>query len=325
MDGFFSRMASALRPSRRIRRDGGLSAAEAGGMCGAGQHGRLPAAAADGQVPAERRHGARGLGALRNERGSMSLLGIGMVAMFIVLAIYLFYFYTVFIEKRQAQNVADAASLAAVETIKDVYEKALEGRAFQEAERLYDGEMDARRTPSPTPTPTPTPTPSNPAGLPGATVTPTPTPTPTPKPSAPPSQRRLFADKKLYDEIVEDRMHRRSGWMEDNWMRIVKERFFADEFTASRNGELLYDTIKHESGLIGGAAKETARRNEGVAGGSLLFPSEGKPKFLLESGRTLTIDAIGIREDIPALAAAGLNSKSIPIDVSGKVPFKIHW
>ncbi|MGN7454054.1 pilus assembly protein TadG-related protein [Paenibacillus pasadenensis] len=255
---------------------------------------------------------------LRDERGGMSLLGIGMMAMFILLAIYLFYFYTVFIEKRQAQNVADAAALAAVETIKELYEEALEQEAGVQARKLHEGEQEARRTPEPTPTPVPTPTPSSPAGeLPDATATPT--------PSALPSERGEFDDERLYDEIVEEERFRDAGWLSDNWMRIVRERYFADSFTATRNGDLLYDTVKRQSGRISAAARETARRNEGLPNGGLEFPYERKPKFLLESGRTITLETIGIRSDLTAKAAAALGSKEIPIDVSSKVPMMIYW
>ncbi|WP_194843262.1 pilus assembly protein TadG-related protein [Paenibacillus sp. B01] len=259
---------------------------------------------------------------LRDERGGMSLLGIGMMAMFILLAIYLFYFYTVFIEKRQAQNVADAAALAAVETIKELYEEALEQEAGAQARKLHEGEQEARRTPEPTPTSVPTPTPSSPAGgLPDATATPTSTPTP----SAPPSERGEFDDERLYDEIVEEERFRDADWLSDNWMRIVRERYFADSFTATRNGDLLYDTVKRHSGRISAAARETARRNEGLPNGGLEFPYERKPKFLLESGRTITLETIGIRSDLTAKAAAALGSKEIPIDVSSKVPMMIYW
>ncbi|MFC4779543.1 pilus assembly protein TadG-related protein [Paenibacillus sp. GCM10023252] len=231
---------------------------------------------------------------IRNERGSMSLLAIGTLALVIVLSVYLFYFFTVFIEKRQAQNIADAASLTAVQKIKDEYEEAMQDKAEDEVLQFrlkYIGLLEP--------------------AIPGIPLLPV-------NPSI--KLEDLIEDSELLQLIKDDEFDKR-----EHWQLLTKEPFFADQFTPRKNGDLLYDVIRQESRKIEAAAREAVAANNGKAGGSLTFPVEGEPKFLLRATRTMELPSINLQKDIVTSAAAGISSKSLPIDVSGKAPFTIYW
>lgn len=247
---------------------------------------------------------------VKNERGSMSLLAVGILALVIIVSVYLFYFFSVFIEKRQAQNIADAASLTAVQTIREEYEEAMQDKAENEIQAFLL-EYSELLKPAVPDTEEESPLPETGSEAEGGSVVP-------PEPAlkledliGSSELRRLIKDE-TFDE-------------EEHWLLVAKEGYFADQFTARKNGELLYDVIRRESGKVEAAAREAIAANNGKAGGSLTFPVEGEPKFLLKATRTMKLDSIGFEKDIITGAAAGISSKEVPIDVSGKPPFTIYW
>lgn len=250
---------------------------------------------------------------VKNERGSMSLLAIGTLALVIIVSVYLFYFFTVFIEKRQAQNIADAASLTAVQTIREEYEEAMQDKVENEIQTFLLEYSDLLKPAVPD-TEEESPLPENGSeaeGGPSGSVIP-------PEPALKledligSSELRRLIEDETFDE-------------EEHWLLVAKESYFADQFTARKNGELLYDVIRREAGKVEAAAREAIAANNGKTGGSLTFPVEGEPKFLLKATRTMKLDSIGFEKDIITGAAAGISSKEVPIDVSGKPPFTIYW
>lgn len=251
--------------------------------------------------------------AVKNERGSMSLLAIGTLALVIIVSVYLFYFFTVFIEKRQAQNIADAASLTAVQTIREEYEEAMQDKAENEIEAFLL-EYSELLKPAVPDTEGESPLPesgSDTEGGPTGSIIP---PVPALK------LEDLIDSPELRSLIANETFDKK-----EHWLLVAKESYFEDEFTARKNGELLYDVIRREAGQVEAAAREAVAANNGKAGGSLTFPVEGEPKFLLKATRTMKLDSIGFEKDILTGAAAGISSKEVPIDVSGKAPFTIYW
>ncbi|MGO4545950.1 pilus assembly protein TadG-related protein [Paenibacillus sp. 2TAB23] len=253
--------------------------------------------------------------AVKNERGSMSLLAIGTLALVIIVSVYLFYFFTVFIEKRQAQNIADAASLTAVQTIREEYEEAMQDKAERELQQFlleYDELLN-----------------------PPASVPDTEEEASTPENGSEPGDGEAGSDiptlptiklEDLIDSLELRRLIKDGGFdKEEHWPLVAKESYFSDQFTARKNGDLLYDVIRRESGKVESVAREAVTANKGKAGGSLTFPVEGEPKFLLKATRTMKLDSVGFEKDIITGAAAGISSKEVPIDVSGKPPFTIYW
>lgn len=243
----------------------------------------------------------------------MSLLAIGTLALVIIVSVYLFYFFTVFIEKRQAQNIADAASLTAVQTIREEYEEAMQDKAENEIQAFHL-EYSELLNPAVPDTEEETPLPesgSEDEGGPSGSVI----------PPIPALKLEDLIDSPELRRLIKDGTFDR----EEHWLLVAKESYFADQYTARKNGELLYDVIRREAGQVEAAAREAVAANNGKAGGSLTFPVEGEPKFLLKATRTMKLESIGFEKDIITGAAAGISSKEVPIDVSGKPPFTIYW
>ncbi|WP_411347831.1 pilus assembly protein TadG-related protein [Paenibacillus sp. WLX2291] len=229
---------------------------------------------------------------MNNERGGMSILTIATLAFVILGSAFMFYYFTVFIEKRQAQNIADAASLTAVQEVKKQYELGLEQRAD---ETISDYLEDLQK-----------------------------------RQEAPDDGEGLTLEEMIKDDIqtpeLEEMLIGEQFDAQRDWPLVVKEPHFAEDFTASKNGDLLYERMVQYSNQISAAASLAIQTNGGnTSEGSLTFPVEREPKFKLTAARTLNLQNIGIEEDIMAASAAGIGSKDIPIDVSSKTPIVIRW
>lgn len=243
---------------------------------------------------------------LHNEQGGMSILTVSTLAFVIIGSVFLFYYFTVFIEKRQAQNVADAASLTAVQEVKKQYELAMQEKADQVVQDYLDklDEDTSENSASDSNV-------ASDSGKEGGD-------------SGADHEEQIKKDidtKKLEDLLIDQQFN-----AEQDWMLVIKEPYFEDEFTATKNGDLLYDRMRQYANQIGASAKQAIDSNGGNTGeGSLTFPVEGEPKFKLSAARTLKLQNLGIEEDIFAASAAGIGSKDVPIDVSTKPEFTINW
>lgn len=274
---------------------------------------------------------------LHNEQGGMSILTVSTLAFVIVGSVFLFYYFTVFIEKRQAQNVADAASLTAVQEVKKQYELAMQEKAEQTIqdylEKLDEESSESGSSGSSSSSSNH----SNSSGgghyegnAGGHTNGSGSTGSNSDSGSGSGGDQESDREEQIKEDIdtkkLEDILIDNEFDVTTDWMLVVKEPYFEEEFTATQNGDLLYDRIRQYANQIGAAARQAIDSNGGdTSEGSLTFPVEGEPKFKLAAARTLKLEKLGIEEDIFAASAAGIGSKDVPIDVSTKPEFTINW
>jgi len=260
-------------------------------------------------------------GLLGDQRGSMSIVAFCTLGFVIIGSIFLFYFFTAFIEKRQAQNIADAASLAAARQLRDDFEKAMQDKADQVLQefngmidQLIAAESDSDEGSG---------EPADGSGGPPAEDGSAPEAKEPPVPGTPEYKdllARFIKSRELLDKLA-------AGTYDSakDWLLVVKEPYFHGKFSAQANGDLLYDIFNRHAGDISYAARLAIEQNHGKPEGSLTFPDDGKPKFVLEAARTMKIDKVGLERDIKARSAAGVSSKDFDIDVGSKPPRTISW
>ncbi|WJH34640.1 hypothetical protein N6H14_33635 [Paenibacillus sp. CC-CFT747] len=264
---------------------------------------------------------------LNNEKGSMSILSLFTVIGVVAGSVWMLYFFMGFIEKRQSQNIADAAALAASQELRDRYEDAMKDKVVRVSDafkkdilELVEDLLKKAAEPSPSPSGEPGPSPAEP--------TPEPTPAPSPSPTLNPGQlkkdrKELFLKlateagvgralaEKLYDGLDKDK----------DWLMVVTDEYFknldVDGFTADLNGSLLCDTYRQNSGMIKNAVSTIVQMNGGsLEEASITFPNEQEPKMFVKAGREMNITNISFKKNITSLAAGGLGSKKFDIDVS---------
>ena len=231
-----------------------------------------------------------------NEKGSMSILTVFTLAAVIMGSVYLFYFFTAFIEKRQAQNIADASSLAAVQVLRDKFEEEMEKKTFDTLDEFLNAEIPDeydKLTDEP-----------------------------------PPDFEQFkndYIDDKIQTAELAGKLKSGTYDHDEDWLLIVKEPYFRHEYTASKNGEILYEAFLRYSAEIGDAARTAAILNHGKSEGKITFPDEGKPKLLTEAARIIKIGGIGLEQEMKAAAASGIGSSQFDIDVGSKSPRTIYW
>lgn len=238
----------------------------------------------------------RALTHLRSEKGSMSIVTLFTLAMVIVGSIFLFYFFTAYIEKRQSQNIADAASLAAAQELRDKFEQEMK-RKTGETIGDFMTELDSAYN---------------------AIV---------PVETRPPYDdfKKTYIGDHLRTEELKQKLAAGTFDNDEDWLLVVKEPYFQSKFTAQANGDLLYDAFNQNAAAIRAAAEYAIALNRGKPTGKITFPDEQKPKLLLEATRTVRIDTVGVDKEINSVASAGVSSASFDIDVSGKTPREIQW
>jgi hypothetical protein len=233
---------------------------------------------------------------LFNQKGSMSIVTLFTLAMVIIGSVFLFYFFTAFVEKRQAQNIADASALAAAQVLRDKFEEAMMKKTDETMNRFLDTTI-----------------PSEYAKL-----------TEDPKPEFDEFTQR-FIDTNIRTDELKQKLLSKSYRNDEDWLLVVKEPYFQSEYGAQQNGDTLYQAFVQNGQWIEDAARTAAELNHGKPTGTITFPDEGKPKLLVEAARTIRIDNIGLEKDITTVAAAGVDSKDFEIDVSGKTPREVRW
>ncbi len=233
---------------------------------------------------------------LRNEKGSMSIVALFTLAAVIIGSVFLFYFFTAFVEKRQAQNIADAAALAAAQVLRDKFEEAMKNKTEETLNRFLNATL-----------------PSEYDKL-----------SEDPKPEFE-DFRKKFIDANIRSEELKQKLLSETYRNDEDWPLVVKEPFFQSEYDAQQNGDILYQAFVQNGPAIGDAARTAIELNHGKPTGIITFPDEGKPKLLVEAARTVRIDNIGLEKDISTVAAAGVSSKEFDIDVGSKTPRSIRW
>lgn len=231
---------------------------------------------------------------LSDERGSMSLVTVFTLAVVLIGSVFLFYFFTVYIEKRQAQNIADAASLVAAQTLSDKYEEQMQHKA-EEAWTDFKTMLEEELALMPE--------------------------------DEKSSIEEIAADKYLQKEVLLPFLNGTKQFdRKEDWLLIVQEPYFQENgFSARQNGDMLYDTYRQHASVIQAAVRTTIALNHGKETGELTFPIDRKPKLILEAAAVINIDKIDLEKDIRAAAASSIGSKNMEIDVSTKPPLTVSW
>ncbi|RXT07825.1 pilus assembly protein TadG-related protein [Ammoniphilus sp. CFH 90114] len=223
-----------------------------------------------------------------NERGSIAILALYTVLAVIAGTMIISHFFGVYVVKRQSQNVADSASLAAVQVLKQKYEEEMKDKVDYVLHEFWvDIDLEI-------------------ATCLASGVLP------------------CLTKEELVEQRIQDARLRQmllDPTSEVEWLLVVTEPYFSGEFTAQKNGDRLYDVCRREASAIRAAALDLSVRNEGSSQLTLTFPVDGEPKVQVKGHKTINIDQIvTFSEDIPSYSAAGLQT-SFDIDVSHKVPF----
>ncbi|MBP1930701.1 pilus assembly protein TadG-related protein [Ammoniphilus resinae] len=229
---------------------------------------------------------------LRDENGSISILAIYTVLLVVAATFLISHFFHGYVVKRQSQNVADSAALAAVQVLKEKYEEEMKQRVELELLDFWN-EINFEL-----------------ADCLATGLTPCLT------------KEELVQDK-IQNPDLEAKLLAYLLYPagEIDWLLVMKEPYFAGEFTARKNGDVLYDVCRREASLIHSVSVDLASKNQGENQLSLTFPVEGEPKLLVEGSKKLEVDTIvQFSGDIPSASAAGI-SADFDIDVSHKTPF----
>ncbi|WP_068777493.1 hypothetical protein [Paenibacillus sp. FJAT-26967] len=235
------------------------------------------------------------LSPLRNETGSTSILTVFTLGAVIIGSVCMFYYFTVFIEKRQAQNIADTGAIAAVQTLRDEFQKKMEDASEESMSNLLE-KIDKYIESFPEED----------------------------RPTFEEAVENFLGSGEL-TEIVKSHAFK----AKDHWLLVVKHTHFASDYTAEKNGDKLMDAYLQNSELIKYAAVTAIEQNKGNSlVGEIEFPFENEsgepPKLLLKAARTLKIDGLSFEKDLDAAAAANVSSKDFDITVRA-APARISW
>ena len=226
----------------------------------------------------------------------MAIVTLFTLSVVILGSVFLYYFFTVFIEKRQAQNIADASALAAAQALRDTFEEEMRKKTEETLNRFLNHEIPLEYSLL----------------------------NETPPPDFE-EFKKQYIDEKIETAELASKLINGTYIHDDDWLLIVKEPYFRDDYNAEKNGETLYDAFVRNAAVIRDAAKRAIELNHGKPEGKITFPDEGKPKLLMEAVRMIEIDNIGLKQELAASAAAGIGSGEFDIDVRGKTPRTIQW
>lgn len=236
---------------------------------------------------------------LQKEDGNVTILALFLVMAAIVGMVYLSYYYGGFITRRQAQNTVDSAGVAAAIELRNLFEEKMQKKTDETVTEFIDKVKeevrkceDKRDEDDPTC----------------------------------PTVEELI-EERIHDAELEDILVRdKKIAPEEDWVLVVNEEHFEDDYTAEKNGDVLYDTYVQHASDIKNAALEAVEKNKGKADVTIVFPVDQKPKLTIEGAKVYNLDSLlaGSSIDVPATAATGVNSPDVPIDVASKVPARIR-
>lgn len=230
---------------------------------------------------------------LNNERGNVTFATLYMLMFIIVGSFILLQLYGVYISRRQAQNIADSAALAAVQELRNKYEQEMQSRVSVALSDFWTEVSDYQNSFEEDP------------------------------PSTEEVVRSWISDTTLQDQLL--------GYASLDWARVVNENWFKNRgyFGPQRNGDILYEVCLSNSTSIKNTAKTLIEKNRGKGNDfSIQFPAEQEPKILLTAKKTFKIGMETIinfqsQDDVPATSAAGIDAP-FPIDVANKVEFNLN-
>jgi len=244
----------------------------------------------------------------QNERGSTAIFTVFLLGIVFVASIFLFYIYSVYIEKRQSQNLADGVALAAVDVLRTEFKQDMQDSVsenvtllWQKVQELYDAQPDPPETDE-----------DEEGGH--------QPPPPPPKKTKEEILRELISDQALADKLVDN-----SFRVADDWLLVVNEAYFASHYTAERNGDRLYDAYLQNASRIEAAVKGVVDRNNGERDGTVIsFPIDGQPLLHAEAVNKVVYETlIQVDEELAARSAGSIGSSHFAIDVSRKPVRKI--
>jgi hypothetical protein len=235
----------------------------------------------------------------KKEDGNVTIFGLFLVLAAIAGMVYLSYYYGGFITRRQAQNAVDSAAVAAVIELRNKFEEKMQDKTEQTVNTFIEEvKEEVRRCEDNRDVDDP--------------------PCPTVEEII---EQRIQGDE-LEDILVRDKKIN----PKEDWVLVVMEKHFEEEYKAEKNGDVLYDTYIQYSSDIKNAALESMEKNDGKADVTIVFPVDQKPKLTVEGAKVYNLDSLvtGSAVDVPAVAAAGVNSPDVPINVANKVPARIR-
>lgn len=250
---------------------------------------------------------------LANERGSVALFTVFLLGLSFVAAVVLFYLFSVHTEKRQSQNIADAVALAAADVLGDAFKQEMMESVSDNLLLLDEelGQSEEEEQPEPSDAPPP-------SGEPEGGGEPEETPPPKTKEDR---LRELLTSSELAAKLIGGTFD-----LEKDWLLVVEEPFFAEDYTAERNGERLYEAFLHNAGDIEAAAKQLIDKNKGERSGTVIsFPMDGEPSLQVEAFNKVQFEAVVHVEDVlGARSASSVSSSHFDIDVSMKTVKEIR-
>lgn len=236
---------------------------------------------------------------LQKEDGNVTIFALFLVMAAIVGMVYLSYYYGGFITRRQAQNAVDSAGVAAAIELRNLFEEKMQKKTDETVTEFIDKvkeevrKCEDKRDEDDPPCPT----------------------------------VEELIEERIHDAELEDILVRdKKITPEEDWVLVVNEEHFEDDYTAEKNGDVLYDTYVQHASDIKNAALEAVEKNKGKADVTIVFPVDQKPKLTIEGAKVYNLDSLlaGSSIDVPATAATGVDSPDVPIDVASKVPARIR-
>lgn len=233
--------------------------------------------------------------ALKNEQGNVSLIVLLIIFGVILGIVVLSYYYGVFIVRRQAQNVVDAAAMAAVQELSQQYENQMKIEVEEQIEILEGSIIDE----------------INDCIIGGALSCPT---------REDLLKERLGSSNELTQKLINE-----TFTSDDDWDLVVLHSYFASYFTPLKNGDILYQVGVSNSTQIRHAANSVITKNQGQPSDfTLVFPYDGEPDIFVSGSKVLiSQEVIEGSLDVPARGVAGLVTEFV-INVSSKVPVTIE-
>ncbi|GLX68724.1 pilus assembly protein TadG-related protein [Paenibacillus glycanilyticus] len=249
---------------------------------------------------------------LTNERGSIALFTVFLLGVSFVAAIVLFYVFSVHTEKRQSQNIADAVALAAADVLGDAFTQEMMDSVAENLLLLND-EIDSSEEEEPEPSDAPP-------------LSATPDSSEEEEPTDPPKSKEDKLRELLDSTVLVTKLMNGTFDLEKDWILVVEEPYFADDYTARKNGDRLYDAFLHNAGDIEAVARQMVDRNKGERSGTVIsFPMDGEPALQVDAFNKVQFEAVVHVEDVlGARSASSVSSSHFNIDVSMKTVKEIR-
>lgn len=236
-----------------------------------------------------------------NERGNATVITVGILLATMMMIVLLATIFSIYINKRQMQTAADAASLGAVKTLSERYKQELIQQRKQSLQHFW-AEVEQQMTRQ-----------TN-----NLTLTPP-------------------ESKKMREQIIDDLigLEQLRTELKSNRTPSVKllhnesrYQYFAQQFSSERLGDILYQTASQNRQAILKSAGEMAVKNGAEKKVQGVFPADQQPKIMFtvqKPIRLLIFDDLMAQANkyISISAAARIQSNDLPpIEIKQKKQIK---